>query len=476
MEGLKFFVTLFVFTLIIAVLLYFIWKKHRNWTVVFGIGMIYYWSLSGAWFIVFDQLTSDSGEKIGLHYYYYFEKLFHIILNKDYLFSIAAYGLFIICIEVMLLIFPSRLPNENTKTEPVWISHLSLILIALSALAASIFFNYEKIIEAIQLKESIYVYTRLHPGTYFTLHQLCNEISVLTLLMGIAIMISGKDAGFVKGKWSLGIFIFYLISFSIVTLYLVILGNRHDLILGGLIGLYLLYYNLKKKIQPVRYLGFLLMIAIPIFTTDTVRSFPWGEYLGNVTSSKPVKKEITEAPTSELVSGTTLMQNIAFSNEMFAAHMSMYGAIHFNIPHTNGSSLISLTASFIPRMFWPNRPMDIYPYYASGVNYHDEQGFTIHHATGWYLNFGWLGIIIGGFLFGSLWSYSLTAETNSSRENRFAKILVFLLPISVAAFIPLFIRAGIEVYKPLLIEGILIPALILWLAAVFLKYFKIKIT
>lgn len=470
--GFNFFLLLSIITIIIGALLILIWKRYRDWTVVFGIGMIYYWSLAGAWFIVFDQLTNNAGEKFGLHYYYYFEKLFHIILNTDYLLSIAAYGLFIICIETTILLIPKQKIINHSEPDTIMVSHFVLIIMAFSALTGSVFFNYEKIIEAIQLKQSIYVYTRLHPGKYFTLHQLCNEISVITLLMGIAIIISGNEGKYLKGKWSIGLLVFYIIAFSLVTLYLVILGNRHDLILGGLIGLYLLYYNLQKKIRPFRFICFLLMIAIPILTTDTIRSFPWGEYLGKAVSTEKKLTETVTLPQTETTSGSGLLQNILFSNEMFAAHMSMYGAKHFNIAHTNGSSLISLTASFIPRIIWPNRPLDIYPYYASGINYHDEQGFTIHHATGWYLNFGWIGICIGGILFGWLWCISLQMKNYFRQHHQFKKILFFLFPVSMAAFIPLFIRAGIEVYKPLFIEGLIIPVFILWAASVFLKYFK----
>lgn len=474
MEGLKFFGTLSILTFIIVVLLSLIWKKHRNWTVIIGVAMLYYWSLTGAWFIIYDQLTNNAGEKWGLHYYYYFDKLFHILLNTDYLLSLIAYGLFIILIEIVILIFAKSEFQTENQSEPIRIFHPALISIAVLALFGSIFFNYEKIIEAIQNGESIYVYTRLHPGKYFTLHQLCNEIAVVTLLVGIAIMISGKNAKFIIGKGSALIMTLYLMAFTLVMMYLVILGNRHDLILGGLMGLYLLYFNLNKKIKPIRFIAFILMIAVPLLSTDSIRTLPWGKYLGMVVEKKEQSSAPAVANQAPSVSGLSMLQNIAFSNEMFAAHMSQYGAMHMHIPHTYGSSLISLGASVIPRALWNNRPMDIYPYYANGINYHDEQGFTIHHATGWYLNFGWIGIIIGGLFFGWLWSFSLSVEKKIKDQKSFIKIFYILLPCSIAAFIPLFIRAGIEVYKPLLLEGILFPAIVIWIGYLADKKFNRK--
>lgn len=464
MEGLIFFGTLAILTLTIFGLLFFIWKKHGNWTIVIGIAMLYYWSLSGAWFIIYDLLSSNAGAKWGVHYYYYFEKLFRINLNVDYLYSIVAYGFFIITVELVLFLFPIKANFSEKKIESISIYHPALIIIALLALGGSIFFNYEKIIEAIQNGESIYVFTRFHQGKFFTLHQLCNEIAVVTLLMGIAILLSGEDAKYLRGKKSVVLLVLYLLSFTIVMLYLVILGNRHDLIFGGLIGLYLLYFNLNKIIKPFRFISFILMIAIPLLTTDTIRSLPWGKYFGQVISKPSPVISTASTTVTENISSVSLIQNILFSNEMFAAHMSMYGAIHYNIPLTYGSSVVSLGASIVPRIFWENRPLDIYPYYAKGVHYNDEQGFTIHHVTGWYLNYGWLGILLGGLLFGWLWHYSLVSISKTQFGNGFKRIFFILLPCSIASFIPLFIRAGIEVYKPLFIEGILFPVIVIWFA------------
>ena len=246
MEGLKFFGTLSLLSIIIAVLLFFIWKRFRNWSVVLGIVMIYYWSLAGAWFIIYDQLTFDSSIRWGVHYHYYFQKLFHIILNNDYLLTIFAYALFIIFLEASLLFFPFKKLKSVTAQKPIWIYHPALIAIALLALCGSIFFNYNKIIEAINFGESIYLYTRLHQGRFFSLHQLCNEVAVCTLLMGIAILISGSDAVFIKAKWAVKYLVIYILSFTIVMLYLVILGNKHDFLFGGLLGL----FQLQKAEWP----------------------------------------------------------------------------------------------------------------------------------------------------------------------------------------------------------------------------------
>ena len=93
------------------------------------------------------------------------------------------------------------------------------------------------------------------------------------------------------------------------------------------------------------------------------------------------------------------------SNEAFAAHFSLYGTLKFNVAPTIGWSVYSLAASIVPRMVWADRPEDVYPYYAEQVGVNPDQGYTLHHATGWYLNFGFTGIIAGGLFVG--WGFDL---------------------------------------------------------------------
>ena len=48
--------------------------------------------------------------------------------------------------------------------------------------------------------------------------------------------------------------------------------------------------------------------------------------------------------------------------------------------------------------------MTSYQYYATGVGAREGQGYSIHHATGWYLNFGVAGVVMGAILLGRLWA------------------------------------------------------------------------
>ena len=144
----------------------------------------------------------------------------------------------------------------------------------------------------------------------------------------------------------------------------------------------------------------------------------------------------------------------------------MYGALEFRLEPTYGTSITNLAASVIPRAFWKDRPDDIYVYYAEGVQALPGQGYSINHATGWYLNFGVPGLIIGAILLGLVWTacYNrfLQAPNHSSRWMR---IFTLIAPWTFTSYLPMIIRAGPEVYKGVCIEAFLLPTLVFWIAS-----------
>ncbi len=70
----------------------------------------------------------------------------------------------------------------------------------------------------------------------------------------------------------------------------------------------------------------------------------------------------------------------------------LYGVLADEAEPRFGYSLYSLACSVVSRaVLWPDRPADIYNYYADSVGAIQNQGYSVHHATGWYLNFGYRG-------------------------------------------------------------------------------------
>jgi hypothetical protein len=110
-------------------------------------------------------------------------------------------------------------------------------------------------------------------------------------------------------------------------------------------------------------------------------------------------------------------------------------------------------------VLWPDRPPNIYKYYALNIGTMEGQGYTIHHASGWYLNFGIAGLVFGALLLGVLWAaahnYSLSRHPSAAH---FWNVLAAVAPSGFASAIFVLLRAGPEAYKGLLVDGLLIPA------------------
>jgi hypothetical protein len=141
----------------------------------------------------------------------------------------------------------------------------------------------------------------------------------------------------------------------------------------------------------------------------------------------------------------------------------MYGSIKKNIPVKYGVSFEYLAHSMIPRAISADRPPDVYDHYVKnvGADLESGQGYTIHHATAWMLNFGKLGIFFGGLLIGFIWGKLSSLKLNS-KDSSFKHIVINLAPVITCAYLPVIIRSGIESYKGYLIEGILFTCLIIF--------------
>ena len=133
--------------------------------------------------------------------------------------------------------------------------------------------------------------------------------------------------------------------------------------------------------------------------------------------------------------------------------------LRFQVPLTYGASVISLAASIVPRVFWPDRPWDIYPYYAESVQAAGGQGYSLHHAAGWYLNFGAAGVVLGAVVWGWLWASMFNRFHQPHSANTVMRFFTIRAPWVFVSGIPALIRTGIEGYKGLAIDSFLVPIL-----------------
>ena len=120
---------------------------------------------------------------------------------------------------------------------------------------------------------------------------------------------------------------------------------------------------------------------------------------------------------------------------------------------------------FRSRALWPNRPLDIYFYYSDAVGAIPNQGYSLHHATGWYLNFGISGILLGAVVLGGVWAACIRSQSSVEQRLGASKVFAIIAPWLFVAYLPPLIRAGPEGYKGWILEAVLIPVAVLTLSS-----------
>jgi oligosaccharide repeat unit polymerase len=427
-----YYAVLAVATLLITILGVAIWANTRSIAFVFGLG-----------FIVYDLRGGNSG----FLYDYLYYKLFPIHLDPDYLWTLILYSTFILCIELAVL-FSARPKTAQVPIRPIRISHTKMLLIAIVSGALSFWIVKDTFTAAASqgLMAYHFVYEDSSISRFFTLHQIFDRICVFTTTIGLAISFSGSTAKYIVGRGSRTHRALYLVVLAGIFAMNLMLGFRNILVSSFLTSIFFYLVNARR----VRKFALVAGCVIIILAVGLV-----GLTRGVAVSDTVLELGVAKAAVSALVT-------YAMSNEPFAAHMSMYGSLHKGIELTYGSSVVALITSIIPRILWLNRPEEISLYYAYEVGGIEGQGYTIHHAAGWYLNFGTAGVVFGAVLFGWLWGilWKQFQEAGGTRSywRRLFRAIAFW---SFTAGIPAIVRTGPEGYKAIFLETLLIPTLIL---------------
>jgi hypothetical protein len=296
---------------------------------------------------------------------------------------------------------------------------------------------------------------------------LANAFAVLIPFIAFGIgLYDGEKIVLNKGAKS---WLLILLACFISATYIAILGNRRE-ILSGLVFCVMVSIPVWRRVNKKRFLilffmSFGLFALNGFFRSTTIPRmiypFVYKEHKVFTDKKPVVQKQVAKKPGKNKQAAGPIA-HLVFSNELFYAHFSMYGALDHNIPLTYGSSFKSLASSFLPKAIFPNRPENIYSYYAKEVKAAPDQIYTIHHATAWYLNFGFLGILIGSVVLGGLLYFAFTwFYFPNANKGVTLQLLYFLLPFLVCAQLVTFITAGPEAFKAMLLEGIVIPTVLL---------------
>lgn len=464
---------LLISTIIIFFLGYKIYARTKDLSFILGLGLIYYWTLAGAWFFIPDGLHIVDGKSMGLGYYYLFQKMFYVYVDNYYLQTIILYSVFIIFLEIILLLVCIRKKTEIKTIKPMHINNYFMMVICIISVVASFFILKEDIFYAIKWNKSIYLITRHTTNRFYSIHQIFNLIAILSVFIGFVIYLPGKDSKYIISRHQKVIMPIFIFLIILVELYFSILGNKHEIFFSGIFILLLYFYNtIKRNMKHLVYI--ILIILIPLILNDAMRKYSATilhltyikiyNYSGkSMDTDNGNQYEGININLNKTIRETYL--NMILNNEMFCGHFSLYGVLKNDISITKGSSIIYLMKSFVPRLIIQNRPKDIYSYYAESLHLKPDQGYTINHATAWYLNFGIFGIFLGSGILGLLWGFVYNKFHNLVHyKNTFIYILCIISYSGFVAELPNIIRNGPEAYKDLLFSALFLPAIIIYLA------------
>ena len=443
---LVFYAFLTISTLVVFLLGLNMCVRARSVGPAIGTFILYYWSILGAWMFVADQVRGYSD----LEYEYLFIKMFPVNLDKTYYLSLWYYVLFILSVQIGFLAWMKKAAQASVggiKSPVFFLNHRKLIACFVLSLASSYWIIHREVSYVFESNLILHDYleTSENLAPFLALHKLLNIFARLSIGTGIVILASGAEPKLISGAYGKRLVPLYVIGIFVAFSYFAMLGNKNELLIV-LIAMLLFYISnhQRPRYGIVCAVGFFSLSAI--ISINTIRALPANSWSVSVIES----------------SFFTSLKAMISNNELFGAHFSMYGVLAKDIPLTYGLSFISLVCSVVPLFVWPLRPQGIYEYYVESVGAMKGQGYSIHHATGWYCNFGVIGIIFGGLLLGVIWAHMTTRIRLLRHRQVWRQSLAKMGPCMFVATFPSLIRSGPEAFKSLVIMVILLPFFLLW--------------
>lgn len=438
-----------------------LYRRTGDVSVPIGLALIYLWTFAGAWLFIGDSAVGFQGYHIGFSYYYLMEKMFPFVLNGNYLLALAAYALFAAGVVGTLLVLVPRGPVPAQK--PITLDHRYLLVGGFLCLTISVVTAVPVMQKAWAAGEPFYIVMHKEEGLLKTLRAWSDRCASVAFVFGYIILLTqGHPRSLFTPRTWPWLRVAYPAAFLVLGVYLSLLGDRHTLFTVLILALVYLFDRLRKQgfrraVMPVG-----LMVVMLAFG-GWVRGFtPQGERTP-LDRSPFALSQIAHVPRQQ--EGSVRKAGaMVFSNELFAAHFSMYGVLERNVPLAPWSSFRYLGASVMPSALRVQEPPMIYTHYAKEARLAPGQGYTIHHATGWYLNMGWPGLLIGGAVLGGAWGLLLRARSKRIRPG-LERLLWLMSPYLLVAYLPPVLRDGPEMLRALLFEGLVMPMLLLCLAA-----------
>lgn len=437
-------------TLACAVMIFSGWRLMRSPEFVLMPALMYYYTLFGAWQIL--RLKAEGETSDALHHLE--ASLVTVRIDTDYVASLAVYGLFLLLFWFGIVVGARRILPVTGREFPN-VRVFRLVAVALAAMIGSAWALWSELQSALAQGVSLYLLTRGEAVPLFPVHQLLNRMGLAALALAWVGHLRGPGGALAAPGRAL---VLTLVTGAWVS-YLGALGNRNEIVLAFLGGLYL-FALLGGRVR----VGVLLSIAgvayVALRSIETLRAQP------------------LEAMLPALLEAISTVEfwdpsAVAGGSESLAAHVSLYGLMTSSAPWTYGSSLVYLAQSLIPFLPGEARVLDSYQLYARAVGAPDGQGFNIHFAAGAWLNGGLVAVLAFTVLLVALFR-TLRGWAHDNARNPSRALPILAGYAFLCAMVPVAMRAGPEGLKALFFEGFALPFLVAWIGSLALPQVRAK--
>lgn len=462
------FLVLAVVTIVLWVAAGRIHAVSRRVELLVLFAIVYFWTFAGAWLFLLDSISDFNGYRIGLSYYYLMEKMFPFVVDGNYLLSLIYYAFFALVL-CGLFYFGRRRVELITPSTSVPISAAALILVTCGSMLMSYLGAREAVELGLSGDMSFYEAKQQLAPSAAKIFELSNSVMVMSLFIGlVAVFPSGPDGSWMKADTKGWLRPVFLILLALVLLYLTLLGDRSSLFTGFLWATIYLYqvHGSRSLRRIILLVGICLLVMLP---GSALRGVVFTSAPAVTETEEPFSLDMIQHVPRRAENKFQRLGNLILSNEMFAAHFSLYGCLSQNVDISPGISLRYFAGRLTGDSIASSNTS--YTHYATGVGAEEGQGYTIHHATAWYLNTGVAGFPIAALaLFGVF--VMVVWVGRMFRNTPILSLVTAVLPISMVSYLPALIRAGPEAYKALLMEGLGIPAFVLLVSALSYTLFK----
>ncbi len=243
---------------------------------------------------------------------------------------------------------------------------------------------------------------------------------------------------------------FFFISFVLTVFAAALMGDRSQMF-TGVIAVIAMYEVLNRgTISKAKQKSLAIFLPIVVLVVNATITF----YRSSATIA------VLGLDWKYAFSLPRVLGNAVFSAESWAPFGGLALLYTYDVPSLKGATFGDIALSFVPRFLMPSRSAAglSYSYYSyqTGIN-EIHRGFGMHFVADAYMNGGLLLVVVLGLLLGG--GICKISKTISRGRFSVASLIVY---ITLAGFIPNFLRSGMGSIRSYMVEFLFIPLVILY--------------